>query len=560
MNSNHQKGLRTSSSKAGVHSLDYGGSKANPESIVTSVLERGDLDEFVATAALARASFEAERRPDIVTGKSIAIAKPSQVEARYGQEVQVRVLRRPLWDEEMSLDQLTAAEDLAFLEWRGALAHLEEVEGLCLSPYEKNIDFWRQLWRTVEKSSVVVQILDARDPLFFFCEDLFTYVDEVANHQGSNKRKILVLNKADYVPADIRSKWREYFADLGFEAQFFSALSEVNKQTSQRDDIVIERCPDSAPVGEHHGGEDVLDCTGLLKVLEAQTGDEKVIVGMTGFPNVGKSTLINAITGSKRVSMSRQPGKTKHIQTLDLTAMLTLCDCPGIVMPSVVSSKAHLVINGTVKLDHIRDYRPAVALIVSRLGIKRLLQHYGCEAFYLPEFRKEGESRGFLCAYAVSRKYFLRLHLPDEFKAAKTLLKDFCDGRVPHFAVPPSSGLEVVAEESDDEFVDSTSARTYHDALETRANLEDTLEELTDIRNFISSTSQSLESEPTRRALRKDTKHSVKAERRSTAGKKLASKSPIPDCPVIKPGRKDGRMARALEDPYGCHRSDEHFI
>lgn len=44
---------------------------------------------------------------------------------------------------------------------------LQEDEELLITPYEKNLDFWRQLWRVIERSDVVVQIVDARDPLLF---------------------------------------------------------------------------------------------------------------------------------------------------------------------------------------------------------------------------------------------------------------------------------------------------------------------------------------------------------------------------------------------------------
>ena len=559
INSNHLKRVQSTASRAGLHTVEYGGNKNGLDMAPTSVLERGDLDEFVTTAALARAEFEAERRPDIVTHQTVAISKKPTAVRSYGEDLKVRVLRRPLWSDGMTSDQLTVAENEAFLEWRKRLAHLEEMEGLCLSPFEKNIDFWRQLWRTVERSSIIVQILDARDPLFFFCEDLFAYVDEVARDQGCSKRKILLLNKADYVPAEARAEWHSYFADAGYEVHFFSALSELTKQVSASDNGELRVSSELPNVGLYPDGADVLDCGGLLDVFEAGCHrDEKVVVGMTGFPNVGKSTLINAVIGSKRVSMSRQPGKTKHIQTLELSSTLTLCDCPGIVMPSVVSSKAHLVVNGTVSLDHIRDYKPAVALVVSRVGIKKLLAHYGCEAFFLPEFRKQGESRGFLCAYAVSRKYFLRLNLPDEFKAAKILLKDFCDGRVPHHNLPPLSVRSVDVDEKD---IESESSLSDDDELAVRAKIEDSKQELVDISRFMASVSAPVESDPTKRAIRMQAKKVVKSGRRFTAeiGGMDRSRDEV-KLPAVKPGHKNGRMARALEDPYGCHRADEHFI
>ena len=51
-------------------------------------------------------------------------------------------------------------------------------------------------------------------------------------------------------------------------------------------------------------------------------------IGCLGQPNVGKSSLINAIMGRKVVSVSRTPGHTKHFQTIFLTPNVRLCDCP----------------------------------------------------------------------------------------------------------------------------------------------------------------------------------------------------------------------------------------
>lgn len=70
---------------------------------------------------------------------------------------------------------------------------LEAAEDLVLTPFEKNLDFWRQLWRVIERSHCVVQILDARNPLLFRCLDLETYVREV----DSKKSTVLLINKAD---------------------------------------------------------------------------------------------------------------------------------------------------------------------------------------------------------------------------------------------------------------------------------------------------------------------------------------------------------------------------
>ena len=138
------------------------------------------------------------------------------------------------------------------------------------------------------------------------------------------------------------------------------------------------RLPPHGPLQELSG---VADCAGLLETLQARCPDRKCVVGFVGYPNVGKSSVINALFGAKKVSMSRTPGKTKHLQTLELTdSGITLCDCPGLVFPSVVATRSHLVINGTVPLDELRDFVDPVRIIVQKVGADTILKKYGVSA------------------------------------------------------------------------------------------------------------------------------------------------------------------------------------
>ena len=77
--------------------------------------------------------------------------------------------RRPKWQEADSKLVLEQSENEAYLNWRRKLAEVEEsADNLEITPYEKNLEVWRQLWRVVERTEVLVQIIDGRNPLFFF--------------------------------------------------------------------------------------------------------------------------------------------------------------------------------------------------------------------------------------------------------------------------------------------------------------------------------------------------------------------------------------------------------
>lgn len=78
------------------------------------------------------------------------------------------------------------------------------------------------------------------------------------------------------------------------------------------------------------------------------------MVGLVGYPNVGKSSTINAILGAKKVTVSATPGKTKHFQTLPIPneRRVMLCDCPGLVFPSFASTKASMTCDGILPIDN----------------------------------------------------------------------------------------------------------------------------------------------------------------------------------------------------------------
>lgn len=61
---------------------------------------------------------------------------------------------RPHWNITTTPEELAQAERDGFLEWRRSLVQLQEVEGLTLTPFEKNLEFWRQLWRVIERRYV----------------------------------------------------------------------------------------------------------------------------------------------------------------------------------------------------------------------------------------------------------------------------------------------------------------------------------------------------------------------------------------------------------------------
>lgn len=102
-------------------------------------------------------------------------------------------------------------------------------------------------------------------------------------------------------------------------------------------------------------------------------------IGLVGYPNVGKSSTINAILMDKKTAVSDTPGKTKHYQTLFVDDELLLCDCPGLVFPSFVSTRGELILNGILPIDQMRDYVEPINLASNHIPKTTLEMYYGMQ-------------------------------------------------------------------------------------------------------------------------------------------------------------------------------------
>lgn len=344
-----------------------------------SVTEESSFHEFLRTAELAGTEFQAEKlNITYVNPKSkvglLTDNERNKLEKKHVENKDLlKIPRRPKWTVEMSAEELQTKENENFLEWRRNLALLQEQDELLLTPYEKNLNFWRQLWRVVEKSDIIIQIVDARNPLLFRNEDLEKYVLEV----NPNKMNMILVNKADFLTDTQRKIWAEYFDRNNIFVAFFSAVAE--SETDENEDIDTEPAlaqklgsdienienglkdvtiQSTGPSSKIQNNPNVLTRTELIQLFKTCHTGTKVTeglttVGLVGYPNVGKSSTINALMIEKKVSVSATPGKTKHFQTLFLDHTLLLCDCPGLVMPSFCTTKADMVLNGILPIDQV---------------------------------------------------------------------------------------------------------------------------------------------------------------------------------------------------------------
>ncbi|VEN51858.1 unnamed protein product [Callosobruchus maculatus] len=473
-----------------------------------SVTEESSFQEFLSTAELAGTEFEAEKlhikciqpntRVGLLTKEKYAAVKLDHDKYKDA----LKIPRRPKWSNTTTPEELDRNEKKHFLEWRRSLAQLQEEHELMLTPYEKNLEFWRQLWRVVERSDVVVQIVDARNPLLFHCEDLANYVTEVSK----DKVNLLILNKADYLTQKQREIWAQYFSSVGKRMVFFSARLETEKVTKLKDserlesdqknthsedgdeysdaessskdtesakrsietlqnaveqnacalnDIIsrIEAVIGKTQLNEEcdiNNSAELVDKETIVKIFRTIHTGPKVLqgvttVGLIGYPNVGKSSTINSLLSIKKLAVSATPGKTKHFQTLYLDKDLVLCDCPGLVMPSFVFTKADMIINGILPIDQVRDYIPPINVITTYIPRHIIEAQYG---FSLPSPQDDKDpgaaptAEEFLNSYAYSRGFMTANGQPDMARAARYILKDYMNGELLYCHAPPGIDQE----------------------------------------------------------------------------------------------------------------------
>ena len=149
---------------------------------------------------------------------------------------------------------------------------------------------------------MIVQVVDARDPLFFESSDLSIYVKEV----DSRKESVLLLNKADLLTEEQRKTWSKHFLESDTKALFFSATLEEDGDLNLQEESEIE-----------FGSSQILRPDQVLSVMKnTMQAAETVTVGFTGYPNVGKSSTINRFLTTKKLQVSATPGKTKHFQVI----------------------------------------------------------------------------------------------------------------------------------------------------------------------------------------------------------------------------------------------------
>ncbi|XP_052666747.1 nucleolar GTP-binding protein 2 isoform X2 [Harpia harpyja] len=246
---------------------------------------------------------------------------------------------------------------------------------------------WGELYKVIDSSDVVVQVLDARDPM----GTRSPHVESYLKKEKHWKHLIFVLNKCDLVPT-------------------WATLHSDKKQIS---------------------------------------------VGFIGYPNVGKSSVINTLRSKKVCSVAPIAGETKVWQYITLMRRIFLIDCPGVVYPSG-DTETDIVLKGVVQVEKIKSPEDHISAVLERAKPEYIRKTYKIDSWK--------DTEDFLEKLACRTGKLLKGGEPDLQTVSKMVLNDWQRGRIPFFVKPPNAetgpqppALEVAMTSSQDNNEDKIS-------------------------------------------------------------------------------------------------------
>lgn len=252
---------------------------------------------------------------------------------------------------------------------------------------------------------IVIEVIDARIPV----SSRNPIIDELVK----TKKRIIILNKSDLSDGKANAQWSDYFKKQGSMVLAMNCMSGggvnqlykiLNRQQDEKNEGQIRKKP--------------------LRMM------------IVGVPNVGKSSLINRMTGKKSAKTGDRPGVTKGKQWLGLENGMQLLDTPGILWPKFEDPEAglNLAFCGSIK-DEILD----VATLALEL-IKVLQRDYPQllkDRYKLDEIEEDALTN--MENIALKRGFILPGRRIDYERCAKTVLDEFRSGKIGNITLEQTS-------------------------------------------------------------------------------------------------------------------------
>lgn len=249
------------------------------------------------------------------------------------------------------------------------------------------VSFWKLVNEVIEESDVLLEVLDSRLP------DMTRNIEVEKKVINAGKKLILVLNKADLIGQELAEKEKKRFSQ-SFPVVFVSTK-------------------------EHHG-------TKLLreKIHGVAGKKEQVVVGVLGYPNVGKSSIINVLKGRKAASTSPLAGHTKALQKIRVTKRILMFDTPG-VLPFEERDETKHVLIGTKMFSDIKNPDIYACEIIS---LCNKINENIIPSFYHVPF--VSDAFDLLEKIAEKMNFLLKGGNVDSDKTARSIIKDWQTGKI----------------------------------------------------------------------------------------------------------------------------------
>jgi nuclear GTP-binding protein len=300
--------------------------------------------------------------------------------------------------------------DLVKTEGEGIDWRAEKSEDVFSKGQSKRI--WGEFFKVVDCSDVVLHVIDARDVPGTRC----TMIEKHIANNAPHKHLVYVLNKIDLVPNWVAKRWMGELAKDRPTVAFHASLT-------------------------HAFGKGAL--ISLLRQFGKLHEDKKQIaVGIIGYPNVGKSSIINTLTSKKSVKVAPVPGETKVWQYVTLFRRISLIDCPGVVVDTAGDTECDSVLKGVIRSERLETPEDFIAPLI--LQVKR--EHLAAQ-YKLPKDGPDTWNDATELMEMIAKRCG-RLRKggdPDMRSAAIMLINDFQRGRLPHYVAPPELKEDEVA-------------------------------------------------------------------------------------------------------------------
>jgi len=269
--------------------------------------------------------------------------------------------------------------------------------------------YWDLISRIIRESDLVLEILDARLVELSRNEEVENIIEEIG------RPVIFVVNKSDLVSR--------------------KSLKEQVKRLRKKGEVVFVSAKRPRDVKILlYAIKKVFSKYGKREIVERKVGEPKlktreargeIVVGVLGYPNVGKSSIINALAHKRKVKVSKKAGTTHGIHWVKATNEIKLIDSPGVI-PLIKEDEIRYGLIGARDTESLKNPE-IVAHAVIKLFLK--VNKKSFEKFYKIELNKKNPEE-IIEEIGIKKGHLLKGKRIDEHRTCSMIIRDWQQGRL----------------------------------------------------------------------------------------------------------------------------------